>query len=111
MRKRYGFTQVPMMWRQQLRKVNARGTTSEVAMTILDKARWAEWVTLPNYSLAKRGISRYTKYDALKQLVAAGTVPLCILRLCILRLCILRLCILRLCILRLCILLFLVFLS
>jgi hypothetical protein len=74
MRKRYGFTQVPLMWRQQLRKVNARGTTYEVAMTILDKARWAEWVTLPNYSLAKQGINRYAKYDALKQLVAAGLI-------------------------------------
>ena len=69
-----GFTKVPNMWRRQLRKVKARGPTYEVAMMILDKARWAEWVTLPNYSLAKRGINRYAKYDALKQLVAAGLI-------------------------------------
>jgi hypothetical protein len=70
----HAFTRFPKVWRQQLRKVKARGTTYEVAMVILDKARWAEWVTLPNAGLAKLGIDRYAKYDALKQLREAGLV-------------------------------------
>ena len=67
-RKTYGFTMFPNIWRLQLRKVRARGTTYEVAMVILDLARWSEWVTLPNVGLTKQGINRYAKYDALKQL-------------------------------------------
>jgi hypothetical protein len=72
--KRSGFTMFPQTWRLQLRKVKARGTTYEVAMVILDLARWSEWVTLPNVGLAKQGISRYAKYDALKQLRDAGLI-------------------------------------
>jgi hypothetical protein len=70
----YGFTKVPNMWRRQLRTMKARGATYEVAMMILDKARWAEWVTLPNAGLAARGIDRHAKYDALKQLRDAGLI-------------------------------------
>jgi hypothetical protein len=62
------------VWRQQLRKVKARGTTYEVAMVILDKAQWAEWVALPNAGLAKLGINRHAKYDALRQLQEAGLI-------------------------------------
>jgi hypothetical protein len=68
------FTRFPKVWRQQLRKVKARGTTYEVAMVILDKTRWAEWVTLPNAGLAKQGISRRVKCDALKQLREAELI-------------------------------------
>jgi DNA-binding transcriptional ArsR family regulator len=67
----YGFTKVPNMWRHQLREVKARGTTYHVAMIILDKARWAEWVTLSN---GAAGVDRRTKYYALKQLRDAGLV-------------------------------------
>jgi hypothetical protein len=70
----YGFTKVPNMWRRQLRTVKARGATYEVAMMILDKARWAEWVTLPNAGLATQGIDRHAKYDALRQLRDAGLI-------------------------------------
>ena len=70
----HGFVMVPNIWRQQLRKVKARGTTYEIAMVILDKGRWAEWVTLPNGKLAAGGISRQTKYVALKQLRKAGLI-------------------------------------
>ena len=70
-RRSYGFTKVPNMWRQQLRKVKARGTTYHVAMVILDKARWSEWVTLPNGGL---GMDRRTKYAALKQLRSAKLI-------------------------------------
>jgi hypothetical protein len=68
------FTRFPKIWRQQLRKVKARGTTYEVAMVILDKARFAEWVTLPNVGLAKLGIDRYAKYDAIKELREAELI-------------------------------------
>jgi hypothetical protein len=61
------FTMFPKIWREQLRKVKARGTTYEVAMVILDKTRFAEWVTLPNAGLAKLGINRHAKYDAIKK--------------------------------------------
>jgi hypothetical protein len=67
----YGFVKVPNMWRQQLRKVKARGTTYHVAMVILDKARWSEWVTLSN---GAAGVDRHTKCDALKQLRAANLI-------------------------------------
>jgi len=67
----YGFVKVPNMWRQQLRKVKARGTTYHVAMAILDKARWSEWVTLSN---GAAGVDRHTKCDALKQLRAANLI-------------------------------------
>jgi len=73
-RKSYGFTMFPNIWRLQLRKVKARGTTYEVAMVILYLARWSEWVTLPNVGLAKQGIDRCAKYDALKQLRDAGLI-------------------------------------
>jgi hypothetical protein len=66
-----GFVKVPNMWRQQLRKVKARGTTYHVAMVILDKARWSEWVTLSN---GAAGVDRHTKCDALKQLRAANLI-------------------------------------
>jgi hypothetical protein len=68
------FTQFPKVWRQQLRTVKARGTTYEVAMVILDKTRWAEWVTLPNAGLARHGINRHAKYDALRQLQEAKLI-------------------------------------
>jgi hypothetical protein len=68
------FTRFPKIWRQQLRKVKARGTTYEVAMVILDKARFAEWVTLPNAGLAKLGIDRHAKHDALKELREAELI-------------------------------------
>jgi hypothetical protein len=67
----YSWTKFPNMWRKQLRAVKARGTTYEVALVILNKARWAEWVSLPNGAL---GIDRHTKYDALKQLRTAGLI-------------------------------------
>ena len=67
----YGFVKVPNMWRQQLRKVKARGTTYHVAMVILDKARWSEWVKLSN---GAAGVDRHTKCDALKQLRAANLI-------------------------------------
>jgi hypothetical protein len=69
-----GFVMVPNIWREQLRKVKARGTTYEVAMMILDMARWSEWLTLPNAGLAARGIDRHAKYDALKQLRDVGLI-------------------------------------
>jgi hypothetical protein len=72
--KSYGFVMVPNIWREYLRKVKARGPTYETAMMILDKARWAEWVTLPNAGLAARGINRQAKYFALKQLRKAGLI-------------------------------------
>jgi hypothetical protein len=68
------FTRFPKLWRQQLRKVNARGTTYEVAMVILDKARFAEWVKLSNVALAKSGINRHAKHDAIKELEEAELI-------------------------------------
>jgi len=72
--KSYGFVKVPNIWREQLRKVKARGPTYEIAMVLLDECRWREWVTLPNVRLATRGIDRHAKYDALKQLQEAGLI-------------------------------------
>jgi hypothetical protein len=69
--KGHGFVMVPNMWRLRLREVNADGTTYHVAMVILDKSRWAEWVPLSNGAV---GIDRHAKYDALKQLREAGLV-------------------------------------
>jgi hypothetical protein len=68
------FTKFPKIWRQQLRKVKARGTTYEVAMVIIDLTRWSEWVTLANAGLAKQGIDRYAKRDAIKELEDAGLI-------------------------------------
>jgi hypothetical protein len=68
------FTMFPKIWREQLRKVKARGTTYEVAMVILDKARFAEWVTLSNVGLAKLGVNRHAKYDAIKELKDAALI-------------------------------------
>jgi hypothetical protein len=73
-RKSYGFTKFPNMWREQLHKTGACGSTFVLAMVILDKSRWAEWITLPNKGLAKMGINRYTKYRGVKQLLAAGLI-------------------------------------
>lgn len=42
-----------------------------VAMVILDKARWSEWVILSN---GAAGVDRHVKCDALKQLRAANLV-------------------------------------
>jgi hypothetical protein len=67
----HGFVKFPNIWRQQLRNVKARGTTYHVALVILDKARWSEWVTLTN---GAAGVDRHTKSDALKQLRAAKLV-------------------------------------
>jgi hypothetical protein len=72
--KSFGFVMVPNIWREYLRKVKARGSTYEIAMIILDKGRWAEWVTLANEGLAARGINRQAKYFALKQLRKAGLI-------------------------------------
>jgi hypothetical protein len=72
--KSYGFTKFPNMWRKQLGKVKARGTTYQVAMAILDKAQFAEWVKLPNMGLAARGISRKAKYRAVKELEKAQVI-------------------------------------
>jgi hypothetical protein len=71
---RFGFTKVPNMWRRQLRKVKARGATYEVAMWILDNARWREWVTVSNSGLAALGIGRRAKHHALTQLRTAGLI-------------------------------------
>jgi hypothetical protein len=68
------FTKFPKLWRQQLRKVEARGTTYEVAMVILDKSRWVEWVTLPNTELERQGVNRHAKHDAIKELEAAELI-------------------------------------
>ena len=54
--------------------MNARGTTYEIAMQILDAARWSEWVTLPNKGLAALGIDRHAKYDSIRQLRKAGLI-------------------------------------
>jgi hypothetical protein len=62
------------MWREQLHKTGACGSTFVLAMLILDKSRWSEWVKLPNKGLAKMGIDRQTKYRGMKQLSAAGLV-------------------------------------
>ena len=70
----HAFTRFPKVWRQQLRKVKARGITYEVAMVILDKARFAEWVTLSNVGLAKLGVNRHAKYDAIKELKDAALI-------------------------------------
>jgi hypothetical protein len=70
-RANYGFVMIPNMWRQQLRKGKARGTTYHVAMVILDQSRWSEWVTLSN-SVA--GVDRRTKHAAIKQLREAGLI-------------------------------------
>ena len=75
-RRRYGFVQVPNIWREQLRKVKACGPAYEIAMMLLDEGRWREWVTLAlaNVKLAARGISRRQKCYALKQLREAGLI-------------------------------------
>lgn len=73
-RKSYGYTKFPKMWREQLRKVKARGTTYAVALVILEKAGWSEWVTLPNVGLATLGISRRVKYGAIRQLQQANVI-------------------------------------
>ena len=67
----HGFTKFPNTWRKQLRKVKARGSTYHVALALLDKSWWSEWVTLSNGGL---DIDRRTKYAALKQLRAAKLV-------------------------------------
>jgi hypothetical protein len=69
--KSHGFVKVPNIWREQLLKVKARGTTYHVALVILDKGRWSEWVTLSNGAL---GLDRRLKYIALKELRAANLI-------------------------------------
>jgi DNA-binding transcriptional ArsR family regulator len=69
------FTMFPKVWRQQMRQVKAGGTTYEVAMVILDKARFTKgWLTLPNAGLAQSGIDRRAKKNALKELEDAGLI-------------------------------------
>jgi hypothetical protein len=70
-RRGHAFTMFPDIWCQQLRKVKARGTTYHVAIVILDKSRWSEWVVMSN---GVAGVSRHTKHDALRQLRDAGLI-------------------------------------
>jgi hypothetical protein len=69
------FTMFPKLWRQQMRQVKASGTTYEVAMVVLDKARFTKgWFTLPNAGLAQSGIDRRAKKNALRELEDAGLI-------------------------------------
>jgi hypothetical protein len=66
-----GFVMVPKMWFLRLREVKARATTYHVAMVVLDRSRWSEWVVLSNEVV---GLDRRTKSAAIKQLRKAGLI-------------------------------------
>jgi hypothetical protein len=70
------FVKVPELWREQLCKVRAHGSTYRVALHLLHES-WRtgnEAIKLTNVALAKVGVGREGKAIALKELRRAGLV-------------------------------------
>jgi hypothetical protein len=68
------FTKVPMIWQEYLAKADADATTYRVALYLLDQATWNSDVPLGNRVLSKIGVSRWSKWRALRKLRGAGLV-------------------------------------
>ena len=66
--RRPGFVLVPKMWLEELRAMNATGSTWAVAMELLYRARFSPIVKLSNEAAAKMGLSPRTKWRAIDAL-------------------------------------------
>ena len=68
------FIKFPSIWQDTLVKVDADATTYRVALHLLDRAAWGQNVPLGNRVLEKHGVSRWSKWRALKRLREAGLI-------------------------------------
>jgi hypothetical protein len=68
------FIKVPKMWEACLAKCGAEASTYRLALYLLERANFAELVPLSTAALERRGVSRASKWRALKQLRQAGLV-------------------------------------
>jgi hypothetical protein len=68
------FIKVPKMWEVCLAEHGAEASTYRVALYLLDRANFAEQVPLSTAALKRRGVSRASKWRALKQLRQAGLI-------------------------------------
>jgi hypothetical protein len=66
------FVKFPKLWQTCLAEQHADGSTYRVALYLLDKATFSEHVPLGNRVLEKQGVSRASKWRALKLLRRAG---------------------------------------
>ena len=75
-RQRGKFVQFPELWRQQLCRIRAHGSTYRVAMHLLHEAWWTgnRVVKLTNVSLAEVGVGREGKAIALRELRETGLI-------------------------------------
>ena len=68
------FIKFPTIWRDTLAAIRADSSTYRVALYLLDRAAWADHVSLGNRVLEKHGISRRSKWRALERLRRGGLV-------------------------------------
>ena len=68
------FVMFPKMWQTCLAEQHADGSTYRVALYLLDRASFSEHVPLGNRVLEKQGVSRASKWRALRLLRRAGLI-------------------------------------
>jgi hypothetical protein len=68
------FVKFPKMWQTCLAELHADGSTYRVALYLCDKASFSEHVRLGNRALEKQGVSRASKWRALRLLRRAGLI-------------------------------------
>jgi hypothetical protein len=68
------FVKFPKMWQARLEDTRADGSTYRVALYLLDRANFSDTVRLGNRVLEKHGVSRASKWRALKLLRSAGLI-------------------------------------
>jgi hypothetical protein len=68
------FVKFPKMWEVCLAERGADASAYRLALYLLDRAHFSEYVPLGNGALKKRGVSRASKWRALEQLRQAGLV-------------------------------------
>jgi hypothetical protein len=68
------FIKFPELWRVCLAEKRADGSTYRVALYLLNQARFSTHVRLGNKALERQGVSRASKWRALKLLRRAGLI-------------------------------------
>jgi hypothetical protein len=68
------FVKFPKSWQVCLAELHADGSVYRVALYLLDRASFSEYVRLGNRVLEKQGVSRASKWRALRKLRHAGLI-------------------------------------
>ena len=68
------FVKFPKTWQTCLAEQHADGSTYRVSLYLLDRASFSEQVRLGNQALKRLGVSRASKWRALRLLRRAGLI-------------------------------------